>query len=208
MSLTKRVVCHKCLYPSSTCLCDYVEPFSTPVNIVVLQDPSESKHAKNTVRLLKLCLRNIVVHITDGSFTPLSALNKNNTLVLYPSSTALSMEALIEQSSLSETKAKCAIDLATIKNVVILDGSWSKTHKIWSTQTWLHEIPQITFAELPESQYRIRKANRKNSLSSLEACAHVLDKLYKVNVTPLYNLLNALQDRWEAHKVFSSTNNS
>ena len=149
MSLTKRVVCHKCLYPSSTCLCDYVEPFSTPVNIVVLQDPSESKHAKNTVRLLKLCLRNIVVHITDGSFTPLSALNKNNTLVLYPSSTALSMEALIEQSSLSETKAKCAIDLATIKNVVILDGSWSKTHKIWSTQTWLHEIPQMTFAELP-----------------------------------------------------------
>mgnify|MGYP005986236157 CR=1 FL=1 len=208
MSLTKRVVCHKCLYPSSTCLCDYVEPFSTPVNIVVLQDPSESKHAKNTVRLLKLCLRNIVVHITDGSFTPLSALNKNNTLVLYPSSTALSMEALIEQSSLSETKAKCAIDLATIKNVVILDGSWSKTHKIWSTQTWLHEIPQMTFAELPESQYRIRKANRKNSLSSLEACAHVLDKLYKVNVSPLYNLLNALQDRWEAHKVISSTNNS
>lgn len=208
MPLTKRVVCHKCLYPSSTCLCEYVEPFSTPVNIVVLQDPSESKHAKNTVRLLKLCLRNIVVHIADGSLTPLSALNKNNTLVLYPSSTALSMEALIEQSSLSETKAKCAIDLATIKNVVILDGSWSKTHKIWSTQTWLHEIPQITFAELPESQYRIRKANRKNSLSSLEACAHVLDKLYKVNVTPLYNLLNALQDRWEAHKVISSTNNS
>ena len=248
MSSPKRTICPKCLYPSSTCLCAHVESIVSPINVIVLQDPSEVKHHKNTVRLLKLALNDITVFIADSALEPLPLVNKDNALVLYPSADAFCMEDLLapllrtnnkmlvsklnfsneefdELDSLSDKRAfnamneknelpsnhtlpKATIKLDNIKHVILLDGSWSKTHKIWSTQTWLHDIPQMTFAELPDSQYRIRKANRKNSLSTLEACAYVLKKLYKVNVSPLYNLLNALQDDWDAHKKADSSNNS
>ena len=248
MSSTKRTICPICLYPSSTCLCAHIEPVVNPINIIVIQDPSEAKHHKNTVRLLQLALNDITVLIANSALKPLPMVNKDNALVLYPSAEAFCMEDLLEplfptndelfasqlsssnekfdelgglnnKSAISAVREKdeltnnysipkVPINVDDIQHLLLLDGSWSKTHKIWSTQTWLQDIPQMTFAELPDSQYRIRKANRKNSLSTLEACAHVLHKLYEVNVTPLYNLLNALQDDWEAHKKAASFNNS
>jgi|GEM_PF-221041 len=231
MTSTKRKVCTRCEYPLSTCLCVQIQTIVNPIHILVLQDPSEVKHHKNTVRLLKLALNNITVQIADSTLQPISMINNDNAVVLYPSADAFCMEDLIENLPktsngliesmcndcdvgtktdrfLSPSLSKTIINFGNIKHLILLDGSWSKTHKIWSTQKWLQDIPQMTFAELPDSQYRIRKANRKNSLSTLEACAHVLKKLYKVNVTPLYNLLNALQDDWDAHKKAASSNNS
>lgn len=207
----KRLICPKCRYPKKTCLCKHVRPISSPVNVLILQDPSEAKHHKNTVKLLSLCISNIQVMTTSSVFD-LSDVNPSNGVVIYPSSTAFCMEDMFLKHSLSTQSQAKALpeqvnpankhgpDFNDIKYLIFLDGSWSKTHKIWSTFPFLHALPQMTFAKVPVSQYRIRKANKKNSLSTLEACAYVLDYLYQVDTLPLYSLLNALQEDWDAHK--------
>ncbi len=59
LSPTKRLMCEHCGYPQITCLCPWVKPIDAPINIVILQHPTEAKHAKNTVRLLALGLNNV-----------------------------------------------------------------------------------------------------------------------------------------------------
>ena len=54
--MTSRPLCPHCLRPASACLCSCVQPVHSRVQLLVLQHPMEAGHAKNTARLLHLCL--------------------------------------------------------------------------------------------------------------------------------------------------------
>ena len=56
MSSTKRLRCAACLRPGATCLCDVAAPVAHQAEVLILQHPLESSHAKGTARLLHLCL--------------------------------------------------------------------------------------------------------------------------------------------------------
>ncbi|WP_083215207.1 DTW domain-containing protein [Comamonas aquatica] len=51
-----RPLCPACLRPAAACLCGCVQPVASAVQVLVLQHPQEAGHAKNTARLLHLCL--------------------------------------------------------------------------------------------------------------------------------------------------------
>jgi DTW domain-containing protein YfiP len=61
----------------------------------------------------------------------------------------------------------------------------------------LHTIPALTFAQAEATKYRIRKANKPNSMSTLEACAYTLAQLYGVDCRSLEELQAAMQQHWE-----------
>ncbi|CAH9058947.1 hypothetical protein PSECIP111951_04085 [Pseudoalteromonas holothuriae] len=179
----KRNCCTKCHYPETTCVCHYVTPsLSNKTKIVVLQYPDEVSLAKNTVRLLKLQLTNICVFTGESSddFTQVQKITQNQRCaLLYPNEQAITVQQLSEQH-------------APIDVLIVIDGTWKKTHKIFALNPWLNKLPKVTFSQIPKNQYRIRKAEQAHSLSTLEAVSLFLNEYEQIDQQPLLNLLNGM----------------
>lgn len=182
-----RQYCNQCHYPTATCLCFAIQPIQTSVKVLVIQHPKEVNHAKNTVRLLKLSLQNLVVLIEnqDDFKSQLSRyLNlANYPAIIYPSPTSLPLEQINNASP---------HDL-----LILLDGSWRQAYGLWCRHTQLHPLRQYHFSTPPISTYTIRHTQRDNSLSTLEAVAYTLSHTDSCDVSPLYNLQDAMQLQWQ-----------
>ncbi|WP_063383094.1 tRNA-uridine aminocarboxypropyltransferase [Pseudoalteromonas luteoviolacea] len=179
----KRSTCKNCHFSVKTCVCDHISNvLANKTHLVVLQHPSEVTTAKNTVRLLSLQLKNIHVFVgeTPSDFVDAQAIAKHNhCALLYPGENAVSLE--------NTTSEETRIDY-----LFVLDGTWKKTHKLAMLNPWLNELPQISFNSAPKNQYKIRKAEQKYSLSTLEACAYFLTVYDGIDPKPLYKLLQGM----------------
>ena len=88
--MKKRFNCPRCLRPCSHCFCPLVQPVACGVELLILQHPLEHGHAKNTARLLHLCLPGSRLEVGE-CFAPaqlaqwLAAADKRSVL-LYPPS--------------------------------------------------------------------------------------------------------------------------
>ena len=188
MNKSSRRYCTQCHYPQTTCICEHITVLNCPVQITVLQDSSEVNHAKNTVRLLQLAIPTTqVIVVNEGMI--LSEAMLDDAVIIYPCDHASPLELRTSQASNKLPQLP--------KHIILLDGSWRKTHKIWMQYPQLHAIPALTFKQAAATQYRIRKANKPNSMSTLEACAYTLEHLYDMDCNALHQLLAAMQGHWE-----------
>lgn len=182
-----RQYCKQCHYPANTCLCFAIQTIESSVKVLIIQHPKEVDHAKNTVRLLKLSLKNLVVLIEnqDNFKSQLTHyLNlANHPAIIYPSTTSLPLEK-INNSPLHDL-------------LILLDGSWRQAYGLWCRHTRLHPLPQYHFSAPPNSNYTIRHTPRDNSLSTLEAVAYALSQTDVCDVSPLYHLQDAMQLQWQ-----------
>nr|WP_282446726.1 tRNA-uridine aminocarboxypropyltransferase [Shewanella sp. 1CM18E] len=178
--------CPNCHYPHNACLCASIEPMQVKPTLIILQDPSEVGHAKNSVRLLELVIKDtqVVVGENADDFAELRAqlaqANKPVYLV-YPSDTSV-----------------CANQTQVEQDVILLflDGTWRKAYKLLQLNPWLQAYPALHLDLDSASNYTIRKASRSDSLSTLEAAAMMLKAIdNNHNVTPLTNALNAMVEQ-------------
>ena len=129
---SKRAVCAHCQFVQQQCVCTFIEKYglgadffaglNLPLRVLVLQEKREAKHAKNTVRLLKLAIPEvqiIEVDVEEDLNTSLSSLKAHSTGVLFPSEQATSIETL----STSE--------LGAIETLVLIDATWRRAKRIW-----------------------------------------------------------------------------
>jgi len=189
----KRQVCATCGYPQSTCLCVWVNPITTPLNIIILQHSKEAKHAKNTVKLLSLGLKNITVLLgeTPQDWSSLSQRviqQPQNYCLFYPHEKSTSVESI----SSPEQKEKY---FPVNHNVIFIDASWRKALKIWHLNPWLQQCDSWHFTNPPDNQYHIRHTTQQSSLSTLESVAYVLEHTHNINCTPLHTLLSKMQQQ-------------
>ncbi|QDE29731.1 tRNA-uridine aminocarboxypropyltransferase [Shewanella polaris] len=179
----KREYCQRCLYPKNSCLCKVIKPMSVVTEVVVLQHPSEVKHAKNTVRLLALALPQIriVVGESPADFVDLRRYLEEQTKPVY----------VVYPNEHSQTVAEAGASEAAI--IILVDGTWRKAYRMLQLNPWLGDYPSLHLEVEDESQYIIRKAKRSDSLSTLEAAAHTLVALNpNVDVTPIFAVFNAM----------------
>ncbi|ETJ48357.1 tRNA-uridine aminocarboxypropyltransferase [Pseudoalteromonas agarivorans] len=178
-----RQVCERCLFTPSTCICGAIKRLTNNVSVVILQHPSEEKIAKNTAKLLNLSLTDckIIKGENKTDFAMLNSLPVKSTVLLYPNEDA---------TYLDDAKPKPA--LSNITHLVVIDGTWKKAYKILQLTPLLTKFKTVSFKQLPQSRYAIRKAPRADSLSTLEAVAHSLLLIEQLNPAPLYNLLDEL----------------
>ncbi len=175
--------CSQCQFPASHCLCHQVVSIETKTQLVVLQHPSEVNHAKNSVRLLPLCLDNVRIEVgeTQDDFTELKTWLLQQTrpiYLLYPS-----------EDSQDISQADSHQDAI----LLVIDGTWRKAHKILMLNPWLLELTQLSIEPIQPSNYKIRKSKRSDSLSSLEAAALGINVLEpEVNISPLLDLFDAM----------------
>ena len=187
----KRAYCEHCQYPLNTCICDAVIRVNCDCHVSILQDPTETKHAKNTARLAQLLLPNAVVHVGQmpQDFTAVMDHMKRHpkTLLVYPSDSAVS---LTDKS----------VDWSAYRHILVLDGTWRKAKKMWLSNPWLHSLYSCSIAPQQGSAYHIRKRPDEKSLSTLEAIAATLNVIDNVPLEPFTRILNAMQKHWQGHK--------
>ncbi|WP_299494065.1 tRNA-uridine aminocarboxypropyltransferase [uncultured Shewanella sp.] len=181
-----REKCLKCQYPKVACICESITQLEITNKVIVLQDPAEVKHAKNTVKLLTLVIPNISVIVgeTPEDFTRLKLFlqqSKKAVYVIYPSNDSI-----------------CIDDIKPVKDAILLflDGTWRKVFKMINLNPWLEQYPALHLNLDKPSQYKIRKAPRGDSLSTLEAVALSLKTIdCDLDVAPLYLALNAMVNK-------------
>jgi DTW domain-containing protein YfiP len=150
-----------------------VVPVSNDVEVLILQHPLETSHAKNTARLLHLSLPRsqiLVGEAFDDASLHTALQAPKYTLLLYPRATP-------PQPDPSPAPAPTQLKSPARLRLVVLDGTWRKSRKMLHTNPWLHSLPRWSLDDVPPSNYLIRKAHRPGQLSTLEATCAALGQL-------------------------------
>lgn len=166
-----RKVCIRCQRPASVCLCKYITRSQAPMNLVILQHPSEQKKAIGTAKILDLCIDNSI-HLVGECFSnhqEFEQILQQPCVVLFPSDHAVSVNTF-QLNYLQDS------DLQSW-NLIVIDGTWRKAKKIWYLNPHLHSLPSIVLNQSEPSTYRIRKVPNHAYLSTVEAAVVALREL-------------------------------
>lgn len=181
-----RASCTVCLRPQKTCICYLFTDIDNTIDVVVLQHPTEVKQTKGTVTLLSNSLQHCTV-IVGEDFSQNEVLHslqqkyKKGLYLLYPSDDAIVVSQNLLESLSQNTSKQLVNEAANEQSVfekptaiIVLDGTWKKSYKMYMLNTFLHGIPHLTLPENMQGEYAIRKTQKANALSSLEACTYTL----------------------------------
>lgn len=187
----KREICDQCQLPKTVCLCAEITEIAWPGRLVILQHPKEAGHAKNTVRLMRLCLPKTEIYIGENSDDFAEIANEvsqspERFVLVYPNEHSEDFAPKTDQA------------LRQNKTFILIDATWRKALKMWLLNPWLKPLKSIHFSETMESQYLFRKRKQDFQLSTLEA-VHMLLK-GDTDTTPLLHLLNVRNHHFQSHK--------
>jgi DTW domain-containing protein YfiP len=166
-SPSKRSTCAACLRAQSACICHWVRPLSSRVDLLILQHPLEVRNAKNSARLLHLCLPGSRLEVGEA-FPDLQALlhaDGRVPVLLYPETPGV-VPPVLEPVPAPERL-----------RLVVLDATWRKSLKMLHVNPELQRLPRLALHDVPASAYRIRKAHAPHQLSTLEAAALALGQM-------------------------------
>jgi DTW domain-containing protein YfiP len=176
-SKPRRVTCAACLRAQPACICAFVRRVQADAALLVLQHPLEVANAKNSGRLLHLCVGASTLAVGEA-FDPveLHALlhaDGREPLLLYPPTPA---DAAAGLAAPPEPPPGLLAAPGRVR-LVVLDATWRKSRKMLYLNPSLQRLPRMALADVPASGYRIRKAHAPHQLSTLEATAYALAQL-------------------------------
>ena len=183
--MTPRPLCPDCLRPARACLCACVCKVHSAVQLLVLQHPMEVGHAKNTARLLHLCVpgsRLEVGEVFDAEalqqwlHAPWASQRADapiHTVLLYPPTPADPQLPVVQPPPLPTQWLAQPAQL----RVVLIDGTWRKSRKMLYLNPALQQLPRLPLRDVPAGRYAIRKPHAPGQLSSFEAAALALAQL-------------------------------
>lgn len=178
-------LCPRCRLSTAQCLCAQATPLAHRTPVIVLQHPAEADHAKNTLRLARLCLPalELVVGEAAADFAALrQRLSGVQAVLCWPGPGS---------SPLEQAAAPGAL--------VFIDATWRKAHKLLALNPWLADLPRRHFSQAPAGDYRLRKTRVDAGLSTLEAIAYSLAHTEGLDTGPLYRLQAAWVSALLAH---------
>ncbi|OCH17553.1 tRNA-uridine aminocarboxypropyltransferase [Aliivibrio logei] len=161
--------CLQCLKTKKACICEWITPITTDVELIILQHPTEAKRPLGTAKILSLSLANCRTFIGEN-FTEHNELNQ-----LLAQDDYLHQVLFLDSES-KEINGK-KIDSDQKQRIILLDGTWKKAYKMWQLSTNLHGLPKVHLDTELSGNYRVRKAPKDNALSTAEAGYHVLSQL-------------------------------
>lgn len=182
-----RPYCEICALPSRTCICalaSHVGKIQYQGEIHVIQHPSETGHAKNSVRLVKLIMPTLSVWQGE---TPEQLTELRQQIIKNPQSwgcfypCAQSIESSSGAPTLPHTK------------LLFIDATWRKARKIWHLNPWLQALPLYHLPKTLQGQYSIRKNHAEHQLSTLEAIAYAIH--HCADNSSLLELFDKFQDK-------------
>ncbi|NPA72987.1 MAG: DTW domain-containing protein [Gammaproteobacteria bacterium] len=205
-----RDICSICDRPKRVCLCPHVSKRVNLCEVGILQHPSEACLIKGTAKIAQLSLSNCSIWVGE-SLDKLPGLvdwltDSKQVFLLYPEIEGQT-EAFTALSAEAVQAAYCVEDI----KVLVLDGTWRKTHKMMMLNKALRELNRIMIQPSSTSRYRIRRQKSPQSLSTVEAIYEVLSdieghRLAQAGSNPydvLIESFEAMQAQQEAFRVRS-----
>lgn len=165
VSAMSRSLCTRCLRPLSHCLCALIPSLSCRTSVVVLQHPSEARHALNTARLAVLGIagaRRVVgeyfseAHWGAPGYAP---------RLLFPGEGADVLTPGYGQ------------DMDSPIRLIVPDGTWGHARKLLHINPALAALPRVMLPPGLSTRYRVRHADVPGALSTIEAVTHALNAI-------------------------------
>lgn len=160
-----RTLCTRCLRPESHCLCALIPSLSCRTRVVVLQHPSESRHALNTARLAVLGLvgarRVVGEHFSPADWAEPGYAPR----LLFPGPAAEILHPAYGQ------------DMGQPIQLIVPDGTWGHARKLLHINPELAALPRVMLPAGLATRYRVRHADIPGALSTIEAVTHALNAL-------------------------------
>ncbi|MBM3105091.1 MAG: DTW domain-containing protein [Pseudomonas sp.] len=162
-----RIHCERCLRPQTHCLCALIPSLDSRTRVLVLQHPSEVRHALNTAKLAALGLRNAHLRVGEvfAELAELIDVPGYRSGLLFPGDDA---QPLMAYTDIADQRPWL---------LVVPDGTWRKASKLLHLNPQLAALPRVTLAGVQPSRYRLRKAPADGALSTLEAVVQALNVL-------------------------------
>lgn len=159
-----RLQCPRCSRPLEHCLCALIAPVASRTRVLILQHPSEVKHALNTARLAALGLPNAELRVgeTFEDLPELLAQPGYQACLLFPGEGSQPLAGLSAQAQQQML-------------LVVPDGTWRKARKLLHCNPLLAALPRVTLPTGLASRYRLRKAPMPGALSTIEAIVSALE---------------------------------
>jgi DTW domain-containing protein YfiP len=188
---TKRLICPQCLRPQRTCICRWIVPTVSAVEVLILQHPMEVDNAKGSARLLHLCLPNSrlvagevfaeqqleELLFSQRNYQHAPSLHSMRPVLLYPSTPVDHIPHAKGQPAVRDADDVALSHDLTEMRLVVLDATWRKSRKMLHLNPLLQALPRLSLRDTPASQYRIRKAHAADQLSTFEATCYALMQL-------------------------------
>lgn len=194
-----RPICPSCQQPNKVCLCHFIEDIDNQVEVGILQHPSEVGLVKGTAKIAQLSLSHCQTWCGEdlqdlpGLVDWLAA--EKPVFLLYPA-----IEGQLEHVEFFNVAQIC--DLYAVQDIklLILDGTWRKTHKIMMLNSVLRGLDRVSLQPSAPSVYRIRKQKSLTSLSTIEALYEALSQLEDDTnrYQPLLNTFESMQQQQAA----------
>jgi DTW domain-containing protein YfiP len=170
-------MCATCQRPLSGCVCRWITPVPSAVELLILQHPLEVANVKGSARLLHLSAPGCVLvageQFSEDALGALLTGGERMPLLLYPETPgdqSLGMPA-------PPLPDPALLALPSRLRLVVLDGTWRKSRKMLYLNPALQRLPRLALTQMPASHYRIRKAHAPDQLSTLEAACYALMQL-------------------------------
>lgn len=199
--------CPRCERAVRGCICQWIRHCDNNLPVLILQHPQERPRVKNTGLLLHLSLARS--ELVLGEQWPEQMLAEilgelEGNLLLYPETDAMKsdvVESNVVESNVGETRATESplsepIGAPEPKRLIVLDATWRKSRKMLYLNPLLERLPRLALSNTPESRYRIRRAQRAEQLSTLEASCYALARLEqgRVDYDPLLCAFDGFND--------------
>jgi DTW domain-containing protein len=176
LSGARRAMCTVCLRPQATCICRWAAPVASRAGVLILQHPMEVHNAKNSARLLHLCLPGSAIvagEAFDGAALAALLAGPRRAVLLYPETPGDASLGIAPPPPFDPGWMQAPESLL----LVALDATWRKSRKMLYLNPALQRLPRLPLRGMPASHYRIRKAHAPDQLSTLEAVAYALGQI-------------------------------
>ncbi len=219
-----RPTCAACQRPLNTCLCHWVRPTHNTAELLVLMHPLEQHQAKGSVPLLRQSLARCQCEVGEAFdpatlqawLTAPTAAGPVHCWLLYPDEPGSVAGVALQRApgrallpspgepanSATPPEAQAsriAQPKPALHRLVLLDGTWRKTRKMLHLNPLLLALPRWPLANPPPPRYSIRRAQRPEQRSSLEAACLALGAL-EGDTTRYAPLLQAFEG-WVAEQA-------
>ncbi len=170
--------CPRCYLKREYCLCAEVRPVATRTEVVVVRHQREGWKSTGTARIAALALPGLTC-LEYGEDTQ-------------PAQAALGPALLEGAAVLFPAEPPAAWDAATVKRLVVLDGTWRQTRRMFKRLPALHPLPRLTLPPQGRPVLRLRVSAFEDGRSTLEAIADALQLLEGPEVAAPLHALHAL----------------
>ncbi|KMT64758.1 tRNA-uridine aminocarboxypropyltransferase [Catenovulum maritimum] len=186
--------CPQCFIAEYNCVCKWRPATQSKLDVILIMHSDEILKPTNTGRLISDLLPDncFTFEWSRTQISPrlLDLLNDETRLCLlvYPTDTNKVAELTPEMSK--------QVELGKTLTLVVLDGTWRQSKKMYNQSDWLQVLPSIDLNIENASKYLMRKAPEASQLSTAQAAAIAMGQ---VGESKLASVLLAYFDVFNLH---------